>query len=358
MSFLLRLFFFSLKTNKKMKESETNSYSFFVGIDMSKLKFDVAIIDKTNKKIGHRHFENSSLGFEIFAAWVLEKTQSGPCLFCMEFTGIYSRKLWHYIQDRNWHLWMQSGYEIKCKAGIRKTKTDKADAFMIAQYALSNSFSAVIDNIYDENIELLHDLLSARNRLISAIQRLKKPLQEMEKYGGDRNYKILDAVNTVALNGLEAALKQLNEQIDILIKDNPAWQENIDLACSIKGVGKVVCLWILVYSKNFNSSCNARKFASLAGVAPFTSESGSSIRNGSHTNHFSHKFLKGILHTAAMSAIMSNTPIKTYFNKKKAEGKKGFLAMNNVKNKLIQQIFAVVKSKIPFDNEYKHPKAA
>jgi transposase len=253
---------------------------------------------------------------------------------------------------------MQSGFEIKSKAGIRKTKTDKADSFMIAQYALSNSFSAEIDNKYDENIELLHDLLSARNRLIDDIKKLQVPLDELKNYGGKRNYDILHKAHESAFIGLKETLKNINQSIEDLVKSNSNWQENIDLVCSIKGVGMVVCLWILVYTKNFSVKYNARQFASLAGVAPFVYQSGSSVRKGSHTHHCSHKFLKGILHTAAMSAIRCNQPIKEYFTKKKAEGKKGFLPMNNVKNKLIQVIFAVVRSKKPYDNDYIHPKAA
>lgn len=341
-----------------MQKQQTISYSFFVGIDMSKQKFDVGILDIGGNKISHKHFANTEAGFALFSGWISEKVLLSQALFCMEFTGIYSRKLWHYLQDNHCSLWMQSGFEIKRRAGMKKTKTDKADAFMIAEYALCNSFKAQITDKYDENIELLHDLLSARNRLLSDLQRIQVPLEEMRIYGSSRNYDILLEIHQSAIKGIKESLKTLETQLDNLIKCNESWQENIDLVCSIKGIGRVVCLWVLVYTKNFKSDFNARKFASLAGVAPFVSESGSSIRNGSHTHHFSHKFLKSILHTAAMSAIRSNKPIKHYFTKKKAEGKKGFLPLNNVKNKLIHQIFAVVRSKKMFDNDFVHQKAA
>lgn len=341
-----------------MQNLQTNAYVFFVGIDMSKQKFDVAILDKNAKKIGHNVFGNNPNGFTLFSAWIIQKVQDSNTLFCMEYTGIYSRKLWHFIQDKQWKLWMESGFEIKRKAGIKKTKTDKSDAFMIAEYSLSNVFKVKVTDLYDENIELLHDLLSARNRLISALQTLKTPLFEMKTYGDARQYLILENIHQPAMKGIEESLKSLEIEIDNLIKCNSHWHENIELVCSINGIGRVVCLWVLVYTRNFHADFNSRKFASLAGVAPFVSESGSSVKNGSHNHHFSHKFLKGIFHTATMAAIRSNKPIKLYFTKKKAEGKKGFVAMNNAKNKLIHQIFAVVKSKTMFNNEFIHPKAA
>ena len=50
--------------------------------------------------------------------------------------------------------------------------------------------------------------------------------------------------------------------------------------------------------------------------------------------------------------------MKEYFDRKKKEGKKGFVAMNNIKNKLIQQVYAVIRTKKPFDPEYIYKKAA
>ncbi|MDZ7934579.1 MAG: hypothetical protein U5M51_06375 [Emticicia sp.] len=57
-----------------------------------------------------------------------------------------------------------------------------------------------------------------------------------------------------------------------------------------------------------------------------------------------------------MSALNYNPFIKTYFKRKKAEGKKGVITMNNAKNKLVHQMMAVIRSEKPFDPNYKHPK--
>jgi transposase len=341
-----------------MNKIQSESYSFFIGIDISKLKFDIAILDYNGKNKVHKIFNNNELGFNSMLGWVGSITGDSPILFCMEFTGIYSRQLWHFLQNNGKSLWMESGFQIKRKSGNSKGKTDKKDAFMIADYALSNRHKLKITYKYDENIELLHDLLSSRNRLISDLKRLEVPIKELKTHGGKRNYELILRVNQSAIDGINSSIKDLQLAINDLIKENESWQENIKLATSIKGIGQNTCLWILLYSRNFDSEFNARKFASLAGVAPFESTSGSSVRNGSHTHHFSHKFLKGILHTAAMSAIQYNTAIGQYHKRKKEEGKKGFITMNNVKNKLIHQIFAVIKSKKMYENDYKHPKAA
>jgi transposase len=263
-----------------------------------------------------------------------------------------------HIQDHGCPLWMESGFQIKRKSGIFKTKNDKVDAYRIATYALTNAFNLKITPDYDEYLFILHDLLSNRNRLIDCIKRLEVPLKELEKYGNSSSYDYLKEANLTSIKALKASLKALDKKIDELIEKNIEWQKNIELATSVPGVGKLVTLWLLVYSKNFSNEFNARQFASLSGIAPFEISSGTSINGGFHVNCYSHKQLKGLLHIVAMSAIKYNPVMKSYFQKKKKEGKKGFVPINNVKNKIIQQVWAIIRSGKVFDLNYKHPKAA
>jgi len=68
----------------------------FIGIDFSKLKFDVAIYSVESKAIVSTDvFENEEVGFDLFLKWVKEKTSCNKSgiLFCGEHTGCYSGKL-------------------------------------------------------------------------------------------------------------------------------------------------------------------------------------------------------------------------------------------------------------------------
>lgn len=341
-----------------MEQSSTVKVDIFVGIDMSKAKFDVAIINNQGQKVSHKKFNNNNLGFDDFFIWLNGTVNSDSLFFCMEYTGVYSRKLWMYIQDYGFPLWMESGFQIKRKSGIFKTKNDKVDAYRIANYALTNAFNLKITPDYDENLFILHDLLSNRNRLIDCIKRLEVPLKELEKYGNQSSYDYIKDANLTAIKALKISLKALDKKIDELIEKNTKWQNNIELASSVPGVGKLATLWLLVYSKNFSNEFNARQFASLSGIAPFEISSGTSIKGGFHVNCYSHKQLKGILHIVAMSAIKYNPHMKAYFHKKKKEGKKGFVPINNIKNKIIQQVWSIIRSGKVFDLNYQHPKAA
>lgn len=341
-----------------MESNDQNDYKLFVGIDVSKLTLDVGLLDGAGEKMSHKCFKNNHFGFESLLEWVKSYCEQGQPIVCMEHTGLYSRKVQFFLQDAGIDVYMESGYVIKRSSGITKGKSDKLDSYRIAEYALSKRYKLKITPHYDASIILLHDLLTTRNRLVTDLKRVTTPIQELRTYADEDTYKKIADSCQPAVEGLNKAIKAIDKQIDSLIEEQQEWQENIKLGSSVKGIGKLICLWVLVYTANFKTTMNARRFASLVGIAPFEESSGISIRKGAHVSHHAHKFMKGLLHAAAMTAIANCPKIKAYHTKKKSEGKKGFVVMNNIKNKLIQTVFAVVRSRQPYDQQFVHKRAA
>jgi transposase len=304
-----------------------SSYSFFVGIDLSKNTFDASIVNQTGQKIAYKKFKNNSEGYFLFLTWVgkTTKTQEG-ILYCMEHTGIYGRLLYHFLQDHSQPLWIDSGLQIKRSGGIQRGKNDKIDSFRIAIYAQEKQHKAKIAPEYDTNIEQMHDLLTTRNRLLTAYNALLTAQEEV-KHFDEVSYQAIKQAQKTAIDGLKSSIKQVEKQIDELLEKNPQWHQNVELATSIKGLGKLTVLWFLVYTRNFDEKFNARKLAAFVGVAPYENSSGTSVNNGSHVSFYAHKSLNALLHTATLSALNHNPAIKKYFNRKKAEGKKGFIPM-------------------------------
>jgi transposase len=64
-------------------EKSNLTYSFFIGIDMSKSNFDVGILDANGIRICHKKFKNNQLGFELFLEWTVSKTLNEGLLFCI-----------------------------------------------------------------------------------------------------------------------------------------------------------------------------------------------------------------------------------------------------------------------------------
>jgi transposase len=160
--------------------------------------------------------------------------------------------------------------------------------------------------------------------------------------------KTLQRVNKDAIHGLEKSLEQVEQKMSEFIEQDAELKKKYDLVTSIKGVGKVLAISLLVYTHGFTKMEDGRKLACYCGVAPFEYRSGTSVFGKTGVSKFANKELKRILYLVSMSSIQYNQELKTYFKRKVDEGKPKMSVLNAVQNKLLHQIVAVVKSGTPY----------
>jgi transposase len=104
---------------------------------------------------------------------------------------------------------------------------------------------------------------------------------------------------------------------------------------------------MIALTENFTTFSNARQFACYAGIAPFPNQSG--IRKGKRrVNKMANKKIKALLSLGAISACSYDKQMKAYRQRKLEEGKSKLVVLNNVKNKLVHRMFAVIKRQSPF----------
>jgi len=113
---------------------------------------------------------------------------------------------------------------------------------------------------------------------------------------------------------------------------------------------------MIIHTNNFVGFENARQITSYCGCAPFPNQSGT-IDKGNHISRLANKEQKILLSQCAVSAIKHNKEMITYAQRKMAEGKSKRVVINNVRNRLIQRIFAVVTNKTPYREYYLNPLA-
>lgn len=110
----------------------------YIGIDMSKDKFDVCTMDRDGKVLSTTECNNDLNGFEKFVDYikVIESLVKQRTSIGVESTGIYHIPLCEYMKKRSTELTVLNGIETKGlkDSRIRKTKTDKIDAEAIARY--------------------------------------------------------------------------------------------------------------------------------------------------------------------------------------------------------------------------------
>ena len=120
---------------------------------------------------------------------------------------------------------------------------------------------------------------------------------------------------------------------------------------SIQGVGPVTSVAFIVETNEFKDFSNGKKLACHSGVAPFSYSSGK--RKGkAHVSHKANKKLKTLLDLCARSAVLGKGEFKDYYRRKIAEGKSKLLVRNNIRNKIVLRMFAVVQNKTMYEKKF------
>ena len=146
-------------------------------------------------------------------------------------------------------------------------------------------------------------------------------------------------------NLYEAVVKEvanLEHKLEIVLQ---SWQPaQLKSVGSIKGIGKRATAMLIVFTQGFKNTHSHRQLISFAGLAPTEYSSGSSIQGKPRICKRGGKPLRDVLYMCAMSAIKHNQVCKELFDRLKAKGKNGKVALIAMGNKLLKQAFAVAKS--------------
>jgi transposase len=327
----------------------SHSYAFILGIDVSKESLDICLIRLADGQLFHLKINNNMQGFQKMKTWLKSHgcELEADTLVCLEHTGLYTRKLVHYLLSRQVNVWLESSLQIKRSIGLQRGKDDKIDAQRIAKYALLHSNQAKLVNLSGLTLEKLKDLQTNRNRLKKALQSIKTTIQELLLVD-PASGKTLQRVNKEAIKGLEKSLEQVETKMSEFIEADPQLKQKYDLVTTIKGVGKVLAITLLIYTEGFTKMTDGRKLACYCGVAPFEYRSGTSVVGKTGVSKFANKELKKILYLVSMNSVRYNQELKTYFKRKVEEGKPKMSVLNAIQNKLLHQIVAVVKRGTPY----------
>jgi transposase len=331
----------------------------FIGIDFSKKSLDVTVIHRNNLEVqAYRKFENNKTGCIELLKWVkgLADEPSATWLFCGEHTGLYSICLSEFLIKKGLFVRLENPLQIKQSIGIRRDKNDKADSREIALYACRFRDRARAYSLPARALKSLELLLSFRERLVGNKQVLLVSATEIRRViARDSTARFIYEESQKDIERINKEIKEVEMRMREQIQGNEALQENYELVSSIKGVALINTVAILVATQNFTCFENSRQFACYAGMAPFGKQSGSSIHTRPRVSRLANKKLKVLLTQAAICAIRYDPDMRQYYQRKLAQGKDKWLITNNVRNKMIHRIFAVVRNKQLYQVDYGNP---
>jgi len=328
-------------------------YVLFIGIDISKQWIDVCLCQEAQKKgLPHKRFDNDVDGFQQMLLFVSGHARKlgleGRWLFCMEHTGVYTMPLCCFLREQQLDYVLESALQISKSLGIRRGKSDRADAADIARYVYKNHQQLRLHQIPSDNLLKIKHLLSLDSRLKKARILLATSAKEIVEFNSIGLPDLLAKASQEATAHLDQQIKAVAKAILELIEGSPELCGIYRLVTSVKGVGPIIGASLLVWTNAFRGFETARQFACYIGIAPFEHSSGSSVKQPDQVSNLANKKLKALLSNGAQSAVKHDADLKAYYARKVKEGKNRFLVQNNVKNKLVQRIFAVVKRGTPY----------
>ena len=296
------------------------SYQNFIGIDMGKFTFVVALND-TKKTT---EYENSPAGI---AQFIQEHHDILPqALSIVETTGGYELPLLYALNGKDYHV--HRADTRKVKAFIRswgtQAKTDALDARALAFYAKERTATLCLFTPQSKTAIELYELLQRRKDLsdflVAEKNRQEKPKTALVQ-------------KSLHLVTLERQLALLTEEIQKLIKEDPLLKEKYKILKSIDGIGDVTAFHLLILLPELGR-LSRRKIAALAGVAPRANDSGR-FQGYRRTGH-GRQGVKPALFMAAMGARNRKSgELRAFYDRLIQAGKKKMVALVALMRKIL-----------------------
>lgn len=311
----------------------------YFGIDISHLVFDVTGSD------GHYHqFSNNPSGFKKFVKLLNDQSH---CV--MEATGYYHYRLAYFLLESGIRLSVENPLAVKrfIQMKLSKVKTDKSDSKLICEYA-----EQVELKLWEGNSKHQTECLQM-TRLLSVytkqVTMLKNKLHG-EAVLGNPSKAVVGSLKR-SLKHIEKEIKTLEDKLLILVK-----QEHQDLLTRLKtipGIGRKTAIMLVVLTGGFERFSSASELCSYAGLTPVVRQSGSSVKGRPRISKMGNQKLRNLLFMCSFTACKYNKACRDLYGRIVAKGKSKKLALIAVCNKLLKQAFAIAKSGLIFDKEYK-----
>lgn len=155
--------------------------------------------------------------------------------------------------------------------------------------------------------------------------------------------KSLELVHTIDLiRKMDDAIEEIEHEIDNLMK------ELNSPITTIPGIGNNLGAAILAEIGDISRYDTPDKVLAFAGMSPSTYQSGKKTNCHAHMEKRGSKHLRRALFLAATYVCRWNPRFKEYLDKKRAEGKHYYVALSHVAKKLVRLIYAMEKSRQPY----------
>jgi transposase len=220
----------------------------------------------------------------------------------------------------------------------QEAKTDPLDARMIARFAAA--VQPQPRPVPAAEQALLGELLTRRRQLIEA------RVAESNRLGTVQAPPVRRSLRD-HLQWLDRQITALDRQIDDQIRQSPTWRENEKILTSAPGVGRVCSRTLLAHLPELGT-LSRRQIAALAGVAPFTRQSGK--WRGRRFIAGGRQAVRAVLYMATLVATRFNPVIAAFYHRLLQAGKVKKVALTACMRKLLTMLNAMMRDRTCWQN--------
>jgi Transposase and inactivated derivatives len=302
-----------------------NAYKFYIGVDVSKAKLDVALSNNNSLL----QFTNDQQGLKALLKQLPAKKRS---LIVLEASGGYEKYAANYLRQKSFNVAVVNAKRVRdfAKAGGKLAKTDGIDAKVIMEFGQAFNPIPQAPATLEEDQRL--QSINRRAQLVRIIAMEKQHAEhasDAHKKGIKKHIRFLEKELAV----LEDSLKEQFTQ-------DPNLQDKLTRLDGIKGVGQVTAMNILIHLPELGQ-LSPKEVSALAGVAPFNKDSGQ--MKGKREIWGGRTPVRAALYMAVLSAKKSNAALKRFYDRLVAKGKPKKVALVACMRKLIIIMNAMVR---------------
>jgi transposase len=312
-----------------------------LGIDIAKLHFDAALLPPAGK-LKHKRFANTPAGYRELLTW-LQRLGCATVHACLEATGTYGEALSLFLYEAGHTVSVVNPKAIvhHAKSKLARTKTDKVDAGLIADYCQKERPAP-----WTPPAPELRELQALVRRL-EALAEMRQ--MERNRQAAAVHPAVVQASLEAHLTYLEQAIADTKQAIQDHLDQHPGLRRGRDLLLSIPGIGESTAALLLAELGDVPRFRGARQVAAQAGLTPQQHESGQPPYGRTRLCKLGCPRLRKGLYFPALSALRWNEVVREFGARLHARGKNKMVVVAAAMRKLLHLVYGVLKSGKPFD---------